>query len=316
VIAGEQKWEVEVHGGLSIDRDASGGTISLPATSATVQGFLSLSTFLFGTGASAFNQIRSASPITPLDSALSGPAITRAPSPVGGARLFRGITPRFGVEFSGDFVMGQRKFRDSTLTALEASRASFVQALGATLPSATVNATKAVVDKQDASRLLATGAVVINLKTSGKTIPYIVGGGGIMFNNGGFPSAVLTGTYQVGSPSTLYGTDAVALEYTEDDHSVVYLGGIGLKQQVSQHFGLRVDGRVHLYQSSVINLVDVTPSQQMATSGPPTPIINFGALQFSSLGPLNGVQYAGAQAFATSGLQAQISITVGLFYRF
>ena len=58
------KWEVEVHGGLSFDRDASGGSSSLPTTGSTIQGLASLSTFYFGSGAALFNQIRPSSQIT------------------------------------------------------------------------------------------------------------------------------------------------------------------------------------------------------------------------------------------------------------
>jgi hypothetical protein len=316
VIAGEPRWEIEGHGGFSFDRLSSGGTATIPSTSSTVQGLASLSTFLFGSGAALFNQIRPGTPIVPLDAALGGPAITRGSSYAVGARVYRSLTERFGIEFEGEYLGGQRKFLSGTLTTLEASRASFIGALGGTLPSATVNAVTAITDNQDATRLLATGALVINLKTTGKTIPYVVGGGGIVFNNGSFPSASVTGTYQVGSPSSLYGTDMVSLSYTEDDHSIVYMGGAGIKQQVSKRFGVRVDGRVRLYKMSTVNLVDVAPSQQVSTVGPAPPIITFGSLQFSALGPLNGTPYSGVAAFTSSGLQAQISITAGLFFRF
>ena len=110
--------------------------------------------------------------------------------------MFRGITDRFGVEFAGDFVFGQRKFTSATLETLETSRASFIQALGGALPGSTVNAVTTITDNQDATRAIATGAVVINLKTTGRTIPYVVAGGGILFNNGTYPTASLTGTYR------------------------------------------------------------------------------------------------------------------------
>ena len=164
--------------------------------------------------------------------------------------------------------------------------------------------------------MLATGALVVNLKTSGRTIPYVLGGGGVIFNNGRFPAASVTGTYQVGSPSTLYGTDLVRIGYSEEDHSIVYMGGAGVKQQVSTHWGIRGDARVHMYKNSIVNTVDVSPSQQLSTLVQPPPIISVGALQFSALGPLNGVPYAGTQTFAGSGLKAQISITAGVFLRF
>jgi hypothetical protein len=316
VIANEPRWEIEGHGGFSFDREPSGGTATIPTTSSTVQGLASLSTFLFGSGAALFNQIRPATPIVPLDAALGGPAIARGSSYAFGARIFRSLTERFGIEFEGEYLGGQRKFLSGSLTAVEASRASFIGALGGTLPSATVTAVTSITDNQDASRLLATGALVINLKTKGTTIPYVVGGGGIVFNNGTFPSASVTGTYQVGSPSSLYGTDFVSLSYTEDDHAIVYMGGAGIKQQVSKRFGVRADGRVHLYKMSTINLVDVGPAHQVSTVGPPPPIISFGSLQFSTLGPLNGTPYSGVATFTSSGLQAQISITAGVFFRF
>ncbi len=316
VIEGVPRWEVEFYGGLSLDRDPSGGTATIPDTSSTVQGLASLSTFLFGSGTALFNQIRPATPISSLDGILGGPAVTRARSYGAGVRVYRGITDRFGVEFGGEYLGGQRTFRATTLSAIESTRASFVNALGATLPSSTVNATTTISDHQDAARMLATGALVINLKTSGGTIPYIVAGGGVMFNNGLFPAATITGTYQVGSPSTLYGTDSVTVSYTEDDHATVYIVGAGIKQQVSKRFGIRADARVHAFKASLVNVVTAGPTQQLATAGVPPPIISVGSLQFSAIGPLNGGTYTTAPTFTASGLQAQVSITAGVFFRF
>jgi hypothetical protein len=315
-IVGEPQWEIEAHGGISFDKDASGGSGTLPTTGTTLQGLISLSTFFFGSGTSLFNQARPGSTITPLDAALLGPAVTRGQGPTGGVRVYRAITHRFGIEFGGDYIRSRMALRSTTLSALEASRASFVRALGATLPGATVNAVTTTTDNVDAPRVLATGALVVNLRTSGRTIPYVVVGGGMIFNNGTSPTASLDGTYQVGAPSTLYGTDSVKLSYVEDDHTPVYLGGAGIKQQLSPHFGFRIDGRVHVYKVSTISMVDVTPGQQLETTGQPPPIITLGALQFSALGPLNGVPYGSAQTFAGSGLQAQVSVTAGLFFRF
>jgi hypothetical protein len=316
VIEGAPRWEVEVFGGLSLDRDPSGGTPTIPATSSMIQGLASLSTFMFGSGTALFNQLRPATPITPLDAILGGEAITRGQSYAAGVRVYRGINDRFGIEFGGEYLGGQRTFRATTLSALESTRASFVNALGAVLPSSTVGATTTISDRQDATRMLATGALVIKLKTSGPTIPYIVAGGGVMFNNGSFPGATVTGTYQVGSPSALYGTDSVNVSYTEDDHATIYLAGAGIKQQVSKRFGIRADARVHVFKTSLINVVDVTPAQQLSTVGAPPPIISIGTLQFSAIGPLNGGTYSSAPTFTAGGLQAQISITAGLFYRF
>ena len=316
VLEGEPRWEVEAYGGFSFDRDPSGGSSAIPVTSTTVQGLASLSTFLFGGATTLFNQTRPGTPITPLDPILGGPAIMRGQSYAAGVRVYRGITDRFGVEFAGQYVGGQRKFRSATLTTIEASRASFVQALSAALPSGTVAAVTSLSDNQDAPRAMATGALVINLKTSGSTTPYVLVGAGEMFNNGTYPTASITGTYQVGSPSSLNGTDFVRVSYSEDDHATVYLAGAGIKQLVTKRFGIRADARVHVYKTSVVNVVDVGPSQQLATFGQPPPIISVGTIQFSALGPLNGSPYSGAETFAASGFQAQVSITAGVFLRF
>jgi hypothetical protein len=316
-VSGPPQWELEVHGGLGFDRAGSGGTITMPITGSTVQGLPSFSTFYLGAGTTLFNQLRPGSPITPLDPALTAPAITRGTGAAFGLRLQRAITKRYAIEFNGDFVRGPHQFSDSTLSTIEASRASFASALGATLgPSATVTSTVAMTDKVEAIRATATGTFVVNLKTSGRTIPYLVAGAGIVFNNGDLPVATLTGTYLIGSPSSLSATDTVTLSYTESSHSLVYVGGAGVKHMLSTRIGLRVDARVHVYKNSIVNVLDVTPDHQAVTNGQAPPVINAGGLQFSTLGPLNGASYAGAQTFVASGLQAQASVTAGFFIRF
>ena len=52
----------------------------------------------------------------------------------------------------------------------------------------------------------------------------------------------------------------MTLVYTEDDHAIVYLGGAGIKQQLSTHFGLRADARLHVYKASMITSSTWSPS--------------------------------------------------------
>jgi hypothetical protein len=143
---------------------------------------------------------------------------------------------------------------------------------------------------------------MVNLRETGKAIPYVTMGAGVVFNRGDAPSATLVGTYQLGAPGQIVGTDTVNLRYSLSSRTYVGLGGAGLRYFITPTRGIRS----------------------------PFPLINTGALQFSSTAPLTGVSISatpgavsaagtlapGLTTFAGTGLLAQVGITLGFFLRF
>ena len=323
----DRVWEIEVHGGTVVPFRGAGGSQNLPVTGSVVSGQISVSTFYFGAGAQLFNQNQtsvagaSAPTIAPFDAIVIGPAIEwQRWAGTAGVRLSRSLNSRFGLEFSGDYTRSTLVFTQDAVNATEATRASFVPALTRALASGSIPSTASSVamftDNQSAPQVFATAAVLVNLRTAGKAIPYVVGGGGAVFTYGSTPAASLIGTYQLGASSQVSGTDTVDLQYEWPVRDFVIVGGGGLKFHASPGWGIRVDGRAQIVRNQGSNLVSVTPASALRSGGVPNPIITSGTLQFSSTAPLTGPLLSSIKSFDSSGPQVYVNITAGLFWRF
>jgi hypothetical protein len=321
------KWDVEVHAGFSSARDQVDGTGALPATGTIVQGEISASTFYLGDGARLFNAnqrsvtgTQAAPMIVPLDSVLLSAVTTRESGPALGVRLEREVKSRFAVQVDGDLSLDHLAFKPGALTAIETTRASYTPALERALSvSPLVSAVTSVVtvtDHQFAPQLFATGALIAKLKTSGRTIPYVAGGGGVVFNWGNTPIARLVANYELGKPVQLLGTDSVSLTYGEDNLTRVGFGGGGFTYDLTPKWGIRVDGREYLYKNSGKNALDVTPALGFQSTGQPFPHVDAGTLKFATSAPLNGSPVATSTTFSGSGLQGVLSFSAGLVLRF
>jgi hypothetical protein len=321
----EGGWEFEVHGGVVSSTSPSGGVTSLPTTASVVSGLISASTFYAGLGTQLFNQNQaaagSAPTITALDPVLSSPAIQweQWATTVGG-RLTRLLNQRFAIEASAAYQRTVLTFNDEALAGIEATRASFVPAVTRALASPSipseVTSVATLTDWQSAPRLLATGALVFNLRTNGKAIPYIVGGGGAVLYFGETPNAALVGTYRFGASSQVTGTDTVFLQYSMPERDFVPIAGGGLKYYASRGWGLRLDGRAQFVQNRISNLVSTTPARALRTAGSPFPVITAGALQFSSTAPLSGSTFTEVTTFTGTDYQVWVAVTAGFFLRF
>jgi hypothetical protein len=339
--APERKWEVEVHGGLSVNGSQNSGSGALPQTGAIVGGKISVTSFYFGQGALLFNQNEIGSPgalavptITPVDPVLLGSVVQRKrQGGTLGVRVDRTLGHRFAVDITFDYSPGDLALKNTALTGIDATRASFKGALEHALSvssvASTVTSVATVINQQHAPQLFATGALLVNLRETGKAIPYVTTGGGVVFNTGDTPSATLVGTYQLGAPGQIFGSDTVNLRYSLKSRTFVGIGGAGLKYFITPTRGIRFDGRLQLYRNTIVNLVNATPTIALESTGSPFPLINSGALQFSSTAPLTGVSISatpgavvagglapGFTTFTGSGYLAQVSITLGFFLRF
>ena len=323
----EPKWDVQGYAGIAVTNDQVNGSGSLPTTGTILQGMMSASTLYFGDGARLFNQNQSVvlggqtgSTIVPLDPILVSSAIRRERGASFGLRLERRLNRRLAIEMAGDCSVDHLAFTPVALTGLEATRGSFTTALEHALAispvTAAVTSIATVNDHQTAVQLFTTGTLVVTLKDTGRMIPYVAGGGGVVFNGGNTPSATLVGNYQLGSPAQLLGTDTVALRYAENARAEVISAGAGFQYLMTPKWGIRIDGRTHFYKNSTANLVDVTPKLAAESTGQPFPLVNSGSLQFFTTAPLNGAPVVGATTFNGSGVQAHLVLSVGFFRRF
>ena len=312
-----------MHGGLGQVLSEGTGSGTLPSTGAVVQGLLSASTLLLGDGARLFNDNQTAGGstalIVPLDGVARSAAIARERSLVVGARLDRRLTDRLGVEIAGEYRRGRLAFQPDALSGIESARASAKSAVEGALsrystPSS-VSTTVTVLDRQRATQLVATASLIVNLKESGRLMPYAALGGGVVINDATSPKAALVGTYHVGSPAQLMYTDSVALGTVEDDRVWMGVAGGGVKVAISSRWGVRFDARGNLYRNTRDQSVDVSPTLGLQSTGQPFPILTTGAVQFSPIAPLTGSPL-GATTFSGSGFQMHVVVSSGLFLRF
>ena len=337
------KWEVEVHGGGILATTPTDGPPALPAagtpfTLTAPMGSRSsrhVPSWYFGDGAVLLNQVTAALPaigqtkITALDPVLNSSVAQRQNGGSFGFRISRHINPRYTAEFSFDYGRGPLEMSDTALAGIEASRASFISAFTPRIADFQPATSTAASHGREGHQTFTTGAFDINLKTDGKTIPYATIGGGIVINTGDTPSAALTGNYQLFTgPNSPLGrvvfaneTDTVTLRYSIEHRTFVGVLGGGIKYAVTPHWGVRLDVRAHLSKNSVSNLVDANPTVATLTpavlaGSPSDPTIVWSnnpstGVPSSLSGPLNGFQ-----TFAGSGMQTQINIVPGFFWRF
>jgi hypothetical protein len=326
--ASAQSWEVEVHGGLAWTNSPSTGSGSLAGTSSASG--TTVPSWYFGDGAMALNQaltsFGSTVQLSALDGALQGPFFQGSTGGVLGLRVARRLTSRFAAEFSFDNAFSQIQAISGSVTALDAASTSFISAWNALLaaPSHGTQTVTSTTSVSHGSRRFATGAVVVNLTTGGRVVPYATAGAGVVTSGG--PSARVSGSYRftvvqlpIGStvPAASYSeTDTVTIGRSDTSGPAGVFGG-GVKIAVGRG-GLRIDVRDHLMGSNGVT-VTTTPTSQPQT---PTGIFVLGTsppLQFSTVA---GVPSTLSQAlsqvptFHGTGMENQVELTVGWYWRF
>jgi hypothetical protein len=320
------RWSVEVHAGISSPQNQSNGSGVLPTTGTLLQGQISASTFYFGEGASLFNANQrtvagAQSPvIVPLDGALVSAMTTRKPGPAFGVRLERAIKERFAVQVSGDLTLDHLEYTPEALAAIESTRTSYIPALQRALTASpltsSVTSVSTLTDHQRATQAFATGAFVVKLRTSGKTIPYIDGGGGVVLNGGNTPQASLVGNYTLNNPAQLLGTDTVAITFSQENWTEVGVFGGGFTHDVTSKWGIRVDASEYLFKNTGETDIAVTPTLGFQSIGQPFPLVNAGSLKFATTAPLSGAPVTASPTFTSSGLQGHLIVSAGFFLRF
>jgi hypothetical protein len=345
------RWEVEFHGGGGFERAASDGSGALPPAGPTFLTYLGTttrraSTWYFGDGALLLNQINTTFPptvvsgrVTPLDPVLQSAAAARTSGASLGVRVGRAINRRLGVEFTLDAARGRAAFSDDALDGIEATRASFINALNerngllaSGLGIVFINprlTSEATIDDERGRQVFTTGALTINLKQRGRVIPYATIGAGVVTNVGDLPRATIVGNYRFDSLGAAAGyfpvneTDTVALSVvTAHQHPLVTVFGGGARILGSNRWGLRADVRAYISRNTLDVMVDATP--QVVASSPLGAIAStfVPSIQFSNIfgfgvdSTLSGSRIDGFKTFSSSGTAVHVSVSAGYFVRF
>jgi hypothetical protein len=329
------KWEVEFHGGFAAATTPDGGAAAaLPVGEVftTLAGSQSRrqATWLFGDGTALLNFVNNTlaptAKITPLDPVIGSAAGSRGSGGAVGVRLARRLGSRYFAEFGIDYARTPLEFSQQARDGIEASRTSFINAfrslfLSGPSSNPTVTATSTFSDGSG-SELLTTGVFGIDLMTSGRLIPYVVGGAGVAHSLGDAPTATLVGNYGfvVFAPAGINETDSVTVRLAAPSHSAVGVFGGGVRYNVSPRWGIR--GDVRFFAGGGSNDVEVDARPTVVTGSPGviliTPI-NPSAV-FSSTpavrSSLSASAISGLQTFAGSGSAIRTNVAAGVYLRF
>ena len=329
----------------------TGGTVSLPPPGAVFMTAVANPaesrrepSWYFGDGALLFNQAVAAlaqlpGRIVPLDPVLGRSLGERRSSGSVGMRVSRVLTPRLAAELSVDYGFARLRIAPENSEAIEATRASYIPAFEGMItfnPNRVLNSvtSRATLDDGGARELVSTGALLVNLRTSGSVIPYLAIGAGMVSLTGELPGALLLGNYQFRLPAgpPVNETDTVTVSDGRDRHTAAGILGGGVKYDVSSRWGVRFDARVTISKSNAITILDATPNVSLgitpagrgALGGNPSiqfsnnstdPVLSMG-LTAVAASSLPGPPVTDARTFVSSGAESRANITFGLFWRF
>jgi hypothetical protein len=365
--AGSGKWGFEFHTGGMLPTNPTAGTVSLPGAGQpfttvakypppappviTVASSRRESSWYFGDGAVLFNQAATAletsqvgmttpfpGRIATLDPVLGRSLGERRRNENIGARVSRAFTPRLSAELSVDYNLAQVEITQANRDAIEATRASFISAFNGLITSNPGRVLKsltstAALESGRAHQLFTSGALIVNLRTIGRIIPYATLGASLISTIGTLPSATLTGNYQFLNPSgsPINETDKVTVRDARHGTVGGILGG-GVKYDVARRWGIRLDARVSLSRNSASTVLDATPNVALGQLPAGRLVLNSNpTLQFSNnssdpvtalsvtavaASTLTGPAITGLRTFSGRGTSSHTSIAAGVFWRF
>jgi hypothetical protein len=246
----------------------------------------------------------------------------------------RRLTPRFAAELTVDYTLGGLSLTTESTSALEAARASFVTAFNGLLTtpliaSRTVNATATLSDRRG-RQIITTGALLFNVTPGTRIAPYVAVGAGVISHLDTPPRAVLEGAYQIvlnvpGFPRpapTLDQVDSLTVRSSVNNGLVWVFGG-GLKYALSNRWGVRLDIRDYVCRNTISTLVDASPGTTTPTtfgvlflSTLMNPPLVFSGNSTFSPSTLSDGSLKDFKTFHGTGVEQQINVTAGLFWRF
>ena len=330
------KWEVEFHGGFAAATVPTAGSAAplpagLPFVPLPDRPSRIVASWLFGEGAVLINAsnavLAPSTRITPLDPVLGRASVSRGSGAALGFRLTRRLGSRYFAELNVDYARTPLKFSDEALDGIEASRATFVSALrglfvSGPAPNPSVSAATTFTDAGRAE-LATTGVFGVDLLTTGRLIPYVVGGAGVAHAGDEGPSAELLGSYAFPVPGTTVGindTDRVTLRVETRANSPVGVFGGGFRYAASSRWGIRGDVRFLLGGVRNNLLLDASPTVGITNPGvilitPTNPSAVFSSSAFVP-SSLSGPDVSGFRTFTGSGSSLRTNITAGVYIRF
>jgi len=328
-------WEIEAFGGVSLGRWSSGGKTVMPdpgppiTTSSPVYPSWRVPSWFFGDGAAFLNNVAAefglAGRITPLDVALGGRGVSDAGNVLFGLRVRRPVTSSYSAEIGFEFSATSTSLSQSFLDDVEASRSTFQSTfteLLATGPFVTPAVTTSVTSASGSGReLLLTGALVGEYRPVGGWVPFVSVGGGLILPAGEGPTMVLEGNYRfnIAGAVPINETDHVVVRYSQKTAVVALVGG-GVRRDLNDRFGIRIDGRLLIGRNSARPEITADPR---VTAGTPAGYIEsftYPNLQFSnnaSTGRLSTLSGSVTDFDAFSGgAQVRLRVMAGIVYRF
>jgi hypothetical protein len=263
--------------------------------------------------------------IVPLDATLRSSSTKRNGGTTFGLRVSRSLSPRLAVEFSAERSKAPSVFSDAATAAFETSRASFAaafQGLLATAPLTNLAVASTMTTRGgDGARTTVTGAARWTVMSSSRTSAYVVAGGGLMTSSKDPLEAIFNGSYafRVYGAFPMSETDRAIVSVSSPSSAVLGLLGGGVTYDFSARSGLRADVRITLSPNS--DEVSIVGSPTIGAVAPAfvLPSLTTPAIQFSSTTGIPsslGATVPAHTTFSGSGMNRQVSFTVGIFRRF
>jgi hypothetical protein len=334
------KWTIEAYGGSTSASDSTSGTagaafpVGVPFT--TAAGFPSRAqmSWYFGDGSKMLNDLLTRfeidqnvpfSRIVPLDAAVQVNGVRRQSGAAFGVRLTRTLSSKAGLEFSVERSLGSLGFTEEMLTALEATRASFEAAFEQFLGSApatnvNVDSLLTLPDAKSAQTKIAASARW-SLVSGKKAGAYATLGAGVVMNGGSGVQAVLNGGYNFRSFGTapMSESDRVVVRAQSSGTALMGLVGGGITYAFSSRSGLSADLRLALSPNNTVTTVGASAGRVAGSPAAVLETTQLPVIQFSNQ-PAFRTTLSGdpgtLTTFTGSGLNRQVSFTLGLFRRF
>ena len=290
----------------------------------------------FGNGTSLLNNALQTyqvaqHPMVPLDTMLTTATISRRNGAAFGTTISRQVGSRYRVEFSIDGAQVAPTFSASALSAIEASRASFISSWTGLLTQGGINGLSVTSTSATTNggtlEVLATGSVDIILRASGRNTWFATVGAGVEYDPGTVPSTTLVGhsVFGVGPASAPFDqTDTVVIQGVRERRAIGILGG-GWNRDLTRRWGITADVRVALGGTGVSTVLNANPTQvlqsdrsrQLILYFPSAPAVIFDNARHPPWpSTLSSLPLSSFTTFRGTGLQVRTELTGGIYLRF
>jgi hypothetical protein len=339
---GSTLWTLEFRGGLGLSTSPTGGSGQLPGPGNVILSpefafgqARTVSSWLFGDGASQLNSIAASLPNVPLlpalDPVLTSLSATRHPGGSMGFTIGRDISNHLRADLNVDASFQALALTSVATNAIDATRAGFVNTWQGVLSSSPLTGLVVSATRTGAAsvgrQVQVSATLTYRLRPKSSFDPFFTYGVGILSAAGGTPSAVLDGNVQFAIIGPYTETDLVTVHASDGGARYVGVLGGGIDKDLSPHSGLRFTARLAIGPNRAETTVDASPTNQFSwttnelliSSGTTTIVINNGAPTpglFGLQSTLSGKPIASFPTFIGSGVRIDSTVTVGYFIRF